>query len=259
MTNAETAPQKKSRMAFPLPAKILACFLLNLALIAAAALYVAQGQFGFGADSLLTGSSGARVQTLSALAVSELNKSPRAEWPAVLKRIADAYEVQIAAVLNDGSRLAGTISDPPPPVLRKLAEGSGDRQRPLPPELRGPRDRPEGSSVPRLRRTARHATGCPANRGAIFLRGPERMASRGHSTPRIHCTPPTNCRPAAIRSARRARDARRLSPRDARLCPSSRRAMALRRSCPAAGRTAFRNSSSARANRRSTGSACARR
>ena len=148
MKTADTAPQKETRVSFPLPAKILACFFLNLALLAGVAVYMARGQFRFGLESLLTGSSGERVQAMATLVISELNGHKRAEWTEILKLHADANQVQIAAVLNDGTRIAGTIMDPPPAVLKKLTEGSADPRRPLPPELRGPRERPEGEFRP---------------------------------------------------------------------------------------------------------------
>jgi two-component system sensor histidine kinase CpxA len=152
MTPADTAPPaapaKRARMSFPLPAKILACFFLNLLFFAIVGAFVAQGQFRFGLDSLLAGRSGERIQAMSEAVVSELNRSPRAEWQNILRGFADAYQVQLAAVLNDGTRLAGTIMDPPPPVLAKLNEGSRDPARPLPPELRGPRERPDGEFRP---------------------------------------------------------------------------------------------------------------
>ena len=134
-------------MSFPLPAKILACFFGNLVLLAVVAVYVAQGQFRFGLDSLLTGSSGERVQTMASLIVSELGGRKRTDWPAVLKRFADAYHVQLAAVQNDGTRIAGTIGEPPPAVLKKLIEGNADR-RPPQQDVRRPRERPDGEFRP---------------------------------------------------------------------------------------------------------------
>ncbi len=134
-----SAPAEHSRVSFPLPLKILLWFFVNLILLAGVAVYVARGQFRFGLDSLLTGSSGERVQGMATLIVSELNASKRAEWPAILQRHADANHVQIAAVQNDGVRIAGTIPEPPPPVLKKLSEGITDsRLRPQPP--RPPRE-----------------------------------------------------------------------------------------------------------------------
>ncbi len=145
---ASAVPQAKpSRMSFPLPAKILACFFLNLVMLAAVAVYVGQGQFRFGLDSLLTGSSGERVQTMASLIISDLNGRKRSEWPEILKRFADAYHVQLAAVQNDGTRIAGTIGDPPQAVLKKLIEGTADR-RPLQQDVRRPRERPEGELRP---------------------------------------------------------------------------------------------------------------
>ncbi len=139
----QAAGPAAARVSFPLPAKILACFFLNLALVAGVAVYVARGQFRFGLESLLTGISGERIQRLSALVVAELNERPRAEWPGILKRFADLHQVQIAAMHNDGSRIAGTIIDPPEAVLKKLNEGAGDPRRPQPLEPRPPRERPD--------------------------------------------------------------------------------------------------------------------
>ncbi len=124
-------------MSFPLPLKILLWFFVNLVLLAGVAVYVARGQFRFGLDSLLTGSSGERVQGMATLIVSELNATKRAEWPAILMRHAEANHVQIAAVQNDGVRIVGTIAELPQPVLKKLAEGITDSrlrpQQPRPP------------------------------------------------------------------------------------------------------------------------------
>src|SRR5882762_6066742 len=93
-TSSASAPAKDSRMSFPLPAKILACFFLNLTFIAVVAAFLAQGQFRFGLDSLLAGGSGERLQAMSEVVVSDLNGHRRAEWPEILKRFADAYQVQ---------------------------------------------------------------------------------------------------------------------------------------------------------------------
>jgi two-component system sensor histidine kinase CpxA len=137
---------KRSRIAFPLPAKILACFFVNLALLAIVGVYVAQGQFRFGLDSLLTGSSGERIQVLSSLVVSALEGHKRSEWPAILQRIAGISHVQIAAVLNDGTRIAGTIADLPPAVLTKLADGAVDpfARMPFPPGMENAGRFPQG-------------------------------------------------------------------------------------------------------------------
>ena len=121
----------KPRMALPLSAKILAWLFVNLLLLAIVAAFVVHGQFRFGLDSLLTGRAGERLQALSEVVVAELNASPRSRWPAVVKRFADAYQIQMAVVRNDGSRVAGEISEVPPEVRGKLVQ-------PLPRDLGRP-------------------------------------------------------------------------------------------------------------------------
>ncbi len=145
---AAGAQPKRQRMSFPLPAKILACFFLNVLFFAVVGAFVAQGQFRFGLDSLLAGRSGERIQAMSSLIVADLNGRARAEWPAILQRVGDAYHVQIAALRNDGARLEGTIPEPPPKVMAKVLEGVADRARPLPPLVRTPREKPNSDSRP---------------------------------------------------------------------------------------------------------------
>ena len=106
-TGAEDSPH--ARTAFPLSAKILLWFFLNLVFVAVVAAFVVQGQFRFGLDSLLAGRAGERLQAMSELVLADLNSHPQDEWSGILTRFADAYQVQIAAVRNDGSRIAGTI------------------------------------------------------------------------------------------------------------------------------------------------------
>jgi len=135
-------------MSFPLPAKILACFFLNLLFFAIVGAFVVQGQFRFGLDSLLAGRSGERLQAMSEVVVAELNGHRPPEWPGILKRFADAYQVQIAAMRNDGARLAGATANPPPKVMAKILEGIADRGRPLPPLVRGPREKADANLRP---------------------------------------------------------------------------------------------------------------
>jgi len=134
-------------MAFPLPAKILLWFFLNLVFVAIVAAFVVQGQFRFGLDSLLAGRAGERLQAMSELVLADLNSHPQDEWTGILKRYADAYQVQIAAVRGDCSRIAGTIIAPPPEVVRKILEAEAGRGRPVPqgpPLLRGGREERPG-------------------------------------------------------------------------------------------------------------------
>src|SRR5258708_40150063 len=107
------APGAKTAMAFPLSAKILTWLFLNLLFLGIVAVFVVQGQFRFGLDSLLTGRAGERLQALSKTIASELGERPRDEWPSVLKRYADAYQVQLGLVRNAGTKVAGEIPELP--------------------------------------------------------------------------------------------------------------------------------------------------
>jgi len=131
-------------MAFPLSAKIVLWFFLNLVFVAVVAAFVVQGQFRFGLDSLLAGRAGERLQAMGELVLSDLNSHPQDEWSGILKRFADAYQVQIAAVRGDGSRIAGTIIEPPARVVKRIMEADPGRGRPAPQGPQGARNSREG-------------------------------------------------------------------------------------------------------------------
>ena len=141
----QTSGVAKPRMALPLSAKILAWLFVNLLLLAIVAAFVVHGQFRFGLDSLLTGRAGERLQALSEVVVAELNATPRTRWPAVVKRFADAYQIQMAVVRNDGSKVAGEIPEIPFEVRGKLIQPlPRDAGRPGPPVERRADGPPDG-------------------------------------------------------------------------------------------------------------------
>ncbi len=153
-TSPEPTPTRRVR--FPLSAKILLWFFFNLVFLGVAAWIFARAQFRFGLDSLLAGPASDRVQTMAEILSRQLHDRAPAEWPEVLQTTAAAYRVQFALFRNDGRRIAGEITEPPPPVLQRIMEarpkpGPPDNPRERPPEaLRdGPRDRPQPE---RLRR-----------------------------------------------------------------------------------------------------------
>ncbi len=77
---------------FPLYAKILLWFFLNLFLLVAAFYVLFRGQFRLGLDWLLSGSANDRIESVSKLIFGELATQPQAEWNAVLKRYDNAYQ-----------------------------------------------------------------------------------------------------------------------------------------------------------------------
>ena len=98
------------RLRFPLYAKILLWFFLNLVVLGGAFLLLVRAQFHYGLDWLLAAGAGERIQAISDVIVSELNDRPRSEWDAVLKRFDDAYQIQFLIFRADGGQLAGALN-----------------------------------------------------------------------------------------------------------------------------------------------------
>ncbi|HEY6170508.1 MAG TPA: ATP-binding protein [Verrucomicrobiae bacterium] len=92
---------------FPLYAKILLWFFLNLVLLAAGVYLFARVQFRLGLDSLLAGRAGERVQAVADVMVAELRDTPRADWNPVLERFSDAYRLRFYLFRADGAQVAG--------------------------------------------------------------------------------------------------------------------------------------------------------
>jgi two-component system sensor histidine kinase CpxA len=119
------------KLRFPLYAKILLWFFLNLLLLAAAALPLFRGQFHHGFDWMLAMGAEERLQSVADLVLSDMRERPRAEWNSVLNRFESAYQVQFLAYRLDGGQIAGTPTELPEPVLARLKETRppGNRQR----------------------------------------------------------------------------------------------------------------------------------
>ena len=133
---------------FPLYAKILLWFFLNLLLLTIASFLLLRAQLRFGPDWLLAMGAGERIQMVTDVIVSELNDRPRAEWGTVLKRFNDAYKIQFLVFRSDGTQLAGQQTELPPNVRARFGQGRGpgrfrppaDANVPEPPDQAG-RDR----------------------------------------------------------------------------------------------------------------------
>jgi two-component system, OmpR family, sensor histidine kinase CpxA len=111
------------RLRFPLYAKILLWFFLNLVVLGGAFLLLVRAQFHYGLDWLLAAGAGERIQAISDVIAGELNDRPRADWNSVLKRFDDAYHIQFLIYRADGSQLAGTPNPLPPEVRARVSEG----------------------------------------------------------------------------------------------------------------------------------------
>lgn len=129
------------RARFPLSAKILVWFFLNLALLGAVALLVGQERLRFGLDSLVAGPAGDRVRALAVLVVHELEAAPREQWTGVLARYGREYGVNLFLFAHDGPEIAGAPAVLPLEVMTRL------RDTPHP-ERRPPQDRPPPDGQP---------------------------------------------------------------------------------------------------------------
>jgi two-component system sensor histidine kinase CpxA len=137
------------KLRFPLYAKILLWFFLNLLLLALAALLLFRGQFHHGFDWMLAMGAEERIQSVADLVLSDMRERPRPEWATVLDRFNSAYQVQFLAYRLDGTQIAGTPTALPEPVLTRLKEvrPPGNRQAgglPGPERLRADGAEPDG-------------------------------------------------------------------------------------------------------------------
>jgi two-component system, OmpR family, sensor histidine kinase CpxA len=109
------------KLRFPLLAKILLWFFLNLVVLAVVFLLFLRGQFQSGFDWLLATGAGHRIQAASDLIVAELNERQRLEYGDILKRFNQAYRVQFY-IFNDvdAAELAGEPIELPKAVRARI-------------------------------------------------------------------------------------------------------------------------------------------
>lgn len=128
---------------FPLSAKIVFWFLLNLALLAALFYGVVRAQFRFGPDWLLSSSANDRIDALSDIIVSELAQERPSQWSTTLKVFDTGYHDKVRFLVFglEGRQLAGETVPLPDEIRRRLAIHRGPPRRPGPPPFA---DAPEG-------------------------------------------------------------------------------------------------------------------
>ncbi len=114
------------RIRFPLYAKILLWFFLNLAALGVAFYVFFHSQVRLGLNSLMMGRAGDRIQAVSEIITGELNKSPgRASADEILKRFSESYRVQFYLFQSEGRQIAGEPVALPRPVANVLSEQRG--------------------------------------------------------------------------------------------------------------------------------------
>ncbi len=143
---------------FPLYAKILLWFFLNLLLLTALFYVFVAGQLRLGFESLLTGRAGDHVQAVTDLIVTELRETPRGQWGEVLARFGQAYHVRFLLARGDAALAAGAAETLPtevrmrvgqarPPGEGRPADGGDDSARPRRPDLES-KSAPPGTTPP---------------------------------------------------------------------------------------------------------------
>ncbi|MGZ4965346.1 MAG: sensor histidine kinase, partial [Limisphaerales bacterium] len=162
---------------FPLYAKILLWFFLNLLILAVGFLVFFQFQFHSGVNSVIATQANDRLRPIEQLIVSELVSVPRSKWDGILKRFSNAYGVKFALFLNQGEQVAGDKVKLPADVLAQLAQPV---RRQGPPGIEGPDDGPPGRFGPRPEDQPDGPDGNPPPEGGPMpMRRPQGMGAVG--------------------------------------------------------------------------------
>ena len=115
---------------FPLYAKILFWFFVNLAALAIVFYVFVAEQFRVGLDSLLLGPAGDKLEAAARAIADELAETTRGQWNVVLTNHAKSGAVQFVLFDPAGRQLAGETSVLPPEVLEKMRNQPGPQFRP---------------------------------------------------------------------------------------------------------------------------------
>ena len=153
---------------FPLYAKILLWFFLNLLALAAGSYFLLRVQFRVGPELLLLGRAGERLQSIAEIIRDGLNTRPQADWNEMLESFSKGYKTRFMVYRNDGVSLAGIPMPLPQPVLRRLTERPAAGRGPAEQERGGLRPERRGEERPRLR----EGNDLAPRRGALQNRPP---------------------------------------------------------------------------------------
>ncbi|MCX7825654.1 MAG: HAMP domain-containing histidine kinase [Verrucomicrobiae bacterium] len=118
------------RLRFPLYAKILVWFFLNLAVLSAVFYGFFRFQFRVGLDLLLAGPAGDRVEAIGLAITSELREVSRDKWNEVLQRLSSTHKIQLYLLRPDGSQVAGEPIVLPAEVQQRLSQMAPPRPAP---------------------------------------------------------------------------------------------------------------------------------
>ncbi len=117
---------------FPLYAKILAWFFLNIIVLGMIGWFILHSQAKSGVDSFLSGYVTQRVEPLAREVIAELGKASKDEWGDILKRRSEENGVTFCLTLEGEQGLFGSVPELPEKIRRRLPKGPppGMRNRP---------------------------------------------------------------------------------------------------------------------------------
>jgi two-component system sensor histidine kinase CpxA len=109
---------------FPLYAKILGWFFLNLLVLVAVFLLLLNAQFRFDLGWVFNTAARQRVNAMRDLIVGELNTTRPDEWDRIIESFSDAYNVRLALLDENGDRLIGAIDPLAPEVRARILQAA---------------------------------------------------------------------------------------------------------------------------------------
>ena len=125
------------RASFPLSLKILALFLLNIALLVTALFFIFRSQFAPGLDSVMAGNSGEKIKSALQLITDELDDSKESEWEEELARFSEAYGVTFTLYRATGDKVAGVDQNLPMSIFSAIQSLQAAERRAGRPPPRG--------------------------------------------------------------------------------------------------------------------------
>ena len=115
------------RTPFPLFARLLLWFFVNLLILVAGLAVMVHIQFGSLDNWLLPESSQAQIQTMSVTLIGDLSHSDRSAWGAALEQISNANKMDFALFDSRARWMAGAPLEPPPEIRRAMSYAQGSR------------------------------------------------------------------------------------------------------------------------------------
>ena len=108
------------RVRFPLYAKILGWFFLNLVVVASVFALLFDAQFHFNLDWLFATGARDRLEAVRDLIIGELEATPPDEWAQVLQRYSAAHHMQFGLFDDEAYPLVGEITELPGEVRQRI-------------------------------------------------------------------------------------------------------------------------------------------